>query len=255
MAVRIIKGGTPTIYIRQNKFGTWARTANPNIEFDVVDAAAIDDSGVRMKPGLQNVTVEISALFDSSGSASHEIFDDLVNNDRPISIYQNGAGTGSEGWGFASASLDAYIPSGAPGDLLEISGVVRQDGTFDRLLSLGIEQTVTANTTGGTVDNGASSTGNGRFYLHLTGSNIVSGGNAIWAATLQHSSNTTAASFTNVATASFGSGTRGATAIEFTGTSGTIKRYTRLIITRDATTGTFGIQAGIARDPDPAIQG
>ena len=255
MAVRIIKGGTPTIYIRQNKFGTWARTANPNIEFDVVDAAAIDDNGVRMKPGLQNVTVEISALFDSSGSASHEIFDDLVNNDRPISIYQNGDATGNDGWGFASASLDAYIPSGAPGDLLEISGVVRQDGTFDRLLSLGAGVTVTANTTGGTVDNGASSTANGRFYIHVIGTNTAVGGNTEWNATLTHSSNTTAASFTNLATTTFGSGVQGATALLFTGTSGTIKRYTRLIITRNSTAGTFSIQAGIARDPDPALQG
>jgi len=128
-------------------------------------------------------------------------------------------------------------------DLVTVKAEFGVEGGIMPIKSLGAQATITGTTTGTTVDDSASSALGGTWLFHIFAISCV-GGNARAVFTLQDSANGT--DWLTVGTESYNvSGAVPTQGIHnFTGT---LRRYVRLLVTKDCTTMSLTYQAGYHR--------
>ena len=254
----ILKTGKPSVFVHDANLGQDGRAGMPGNTYDQVDAVTFEDSTHRMKQGLQINTFPWTGVFESSTARSYEILKDMSGtgavdgNARVVTWYGEGTGAASaQGIGYDAARVFGLTENGGPGELLEISGEIVQDGTFDSisLIERGTQTGASFASTWVDLDIGGhlgapSSTAGGRFYAHVL-NNLAVGGNTQWVFTIQHASATGGTVLTATgATATYGSGTTLGTVLI---SSGLLQRFVRMVGTRDATTGTVDYVVGAVR--------
>jgi hypothetical protein len=259
MAIHILIEGKPAVYASDKNLGQYGRAGHPDLQKDQVDVMTFLDGGHRNRPGLEANAFQWTGLFEASeagtGGSSYDAIKELFGDGtgaaagHVVSYYPQSTAAGepvdaaAPGIGFDKARAFNITESGGVGDVLELSADIEQDGTADHT-NLIVGTTVTANFTSTNIDLTASSTAGGRFYLH-TLNNLAVGGNAQWTFTVQHASATGASWVTATgATGTYGSGTT--TGVVLT-SSGQLRRFVRVVATRDATTGTFEFVVGAKR--------
>ena len=159
--------------------------------------------------------------------------------------------------GSPTADQDVLIPMGSSvGDAAV--GLVSKEGTYSVTNSLGsalaasatftangsapefgimltsFTDSITASTSGTSVDNSASSSSGGSWYYQITALSAV-GGNARWVLNVQHSTNDSSWTDVSSATVTASDGI-GAARTEFTGT---VNRYLRQRVVLDASSGSI----------------
>ncbi len=252
MAIVVLKGGKPTVYVHDTNLGQDGRAGHPSRSKDQVDVVTFLDDAHRNRPGLENVTFDWTGIFTATSGRSYNVIKDMFGDStgnataRVVSWYAGdtdpAAGVGA-GVGMNAARVFDMNEDGGPGDLLELNASMVQDGTSDDLRLIEISS-ATASFTSTNLDMGASSTAGARFYLHLL-TNSASGGNTQWVFTVQHASSTAASWVTATgATATYASGTTLGAVITSTGQ---LRKFVRVLGTRDADSGTVEYVIGAHR--------
>ena len=240
MAAVIAVGRTRVIYVHDADLTLDGRVADPNVGFETVDVTTFDDDARRNVPGLQTNSFAYTGLYEDSVQRSYQTIKDMVNDKvaRVVSVFMNGDGSGSVGYGLPNAYANLTF-SGGPGEAEMVEGDFQQDGTKHSIVSIVAKGSVTADSTSGTYDRGAgaTTTAGGAFYAHIF-TNEASGLNTQWTIRLQHATTATGV-YADVATLTVGSGTILGTAVEFTGT---FNRFVRVVRDLDATSGTLEAQ-------------
>jgi hypothetical protein len=185
--------------------------------------------------------MEWGGFFDDAVGGIDKILGTLIGTAGIVVSYLIGTGTGARA--YAGTSFMAHgAPVGDIKGLVKVEADWQPDGTFNVCRSFGPEQSQTAGTTSGSVDNSAATTGGGALYTHVVG---FSGTNT-YRIVLADSADGTV--FADIATADH-TGTSGSR----TSYSGTVRRYVRMVTTWATTgvgsaTGSATFFASFARD-------
>lgn len=239
MAV-IAVGRTRVIYCHDADLTLDGRVADPDLQYEPVEVTTFDDDARRNSPGLEVNTFAYTGLYEDAAQRSYETIKTMMDarETRAVSVFFNGDGSGSVGYGLPSAYANLSF-SGGPGEAEMVEGEFQQDGTKHNIVSVVAKSEVTTNSTSGTYDRGATgtTTAGGALWLHIF-DNEASGGNAQWIIRLQDATTATGA-YSDFATFTAGSGVTTGTVIEV---AGTFNRFVRVTRERDATTGTLNAQ-------------
>ena len=242
MAAIIAMSRNRVIYCHDADLTLDGRVADPDLAFDPVDVTTFEEDAHRNNPGLQMNTFGYTGLYEDSAQRSYQTIKDMLDGKlaRVVSVFFNGDGSGSVGYGLPGAYANMAF-SGGPGEAEEVEGAFTQDGTKHQVVSIVAKGEVTTNSTSGTYDRGAgaTTTAGGAMYVHIF-TNESSGGNTDWIVRLQDATTATGV-YSDFASLTVGSGTTLGTAIEVTGTFNRFVRVTRVL---DADSGTLEAQVG-----------
>jgi hypothetical protein len=248
--LNILKGGNPAVYAHGANLGQDGRSGHPNLSKDTVDAVTFNDAGHSNKHGLESVSFDWTGLYTASAGRSYNVVKDMFGDStgnasaRVVSYYPEGSVIrDKQGIGLDKVTAFSVTQDGGPGDLLELSAGFDQSGTSDFITGV-IGTTYTANTTSAAATMGASSTAGGRYYLHILNASM-SGGNEEFDFKIEHASATnqtyvtaTGASLTVASAQSNGT--------VFT-SSGQLRAFVRVVVTRDASSGSVEFVLGAYR--------
>lgn len=204
------------------------------------DATTFGKTGITSHPGTEAPTMSWSGLYDdTAGSGSEAILSTLrdASSSTVVSFVINGAVgnpmyTSDGGW-VIDNTTDSSV-----GSLVLMTSTVNLDQTT-KSKSLGDKSTVTASTSGTSIDDSASSSDGGSWVYHIFAIS-ASGGNAQWQIKFQHSANNSTwadASSVNV----------NAVGAAKTDVSGTLNRYVRQRVVLDASSGSITFAASYNR--------
>jgi hypothetical protein len=246
----ILKGGNPAVYAHGANLGQFGRSGHPALSKDQVDVVTFDSAGHANKQGLESAGFTWTGLFTSSASTSYEVVNDMFGGatgaapGRIVTWWPEGSSIrDKQGIGLDKVYGFSNTNDGGPGELLEITTDMVQDGTSDYITGI-IGTTYTANSTSAAATMGASSTLGGRFYFHVL-SCSASGGNEEFDFLIQHASATNQ----TYVTATGGSVT--VASAQSNGTvflsSGQLRAFTRVVVTRDASSGAVQFVLGAYR--------
>ena len=199
------------------------------------------------------------AMVQESQVEYEGIFDDIAGNldnamaalrvaaaTTPASFYPGGAAIGLKGFAGSVYLTNEPVQIKVPEAIL-LKASFLFDGTSEqKVTSLGVKATVTATTAGATQDDAAQSTIGGSWYYHVTAV-TASGGNAQWQVEWQDSANGSV--WATIGTEKYNvTGAGGPVGARHDLAAGaTVRRYVRLNLTLDASSGSITVQAGYVR--------
>ena len=210
------------------------------------EVSTLADLGTKHLAGLDDVKVTAEMIFDSDTAGEDVIIAAMRTGtaNKVLTFWPRGAVAGYFGYGGNVILRAAPVPS-------KINDVVRVRPEFllqnaaQKLTSIRDLAAVTATTSSASIDGAASSAAGGSWYFHITVIS-ASGGNAQWNVKLEDSANDS--SFATVGTETYNvtaaSGVQGAR-YDFTGT---LRRYVRVTVTLDASSGGLTFQASFIRN-------
>jgi hypothetical protein len=198
-------------------------TAGANI--DMAETSAFGNVNKTYVQGLADSTIGLNGMFsggvDEIDEALNELLGSIANT--PVIVAPNGYGIGKSAFGLG-AQQSSYEITGSIGDVVAVStqfqSKVDSGGRSGKLLTPGTS--ATGNQT--SVDNGAATTNGGYALLSVT---ETAGGATV---TVQDSADNTA--WATIAT--FAAAGAGTPTSEYVAITGTIRRYTRAVITGTA---------------------
>jgi hypothetical protein len=221
----------------------FTRDVAPKSNSPLRDVTVLGDTGRKWFRGTGEDVASWSGLFDDGASGSDVIMDGLraATVSQVISIWSGDTVLGNQGYGSGDGwSVGPEITSRV-GNMVEMSAEI-QLGLMDRLKSLGPLVSKTATFNGTSIDDAASSSSGGKWIYHIV-TFSATGGNARWQIVLQDSANNS--TFATVASESVNITAVGAARRVFTGT---LRRYVRVRVVLDATSGTLEFFAAYERD-------
>lgn len=189
-------------------------------------------------PGLKDATISLEGLFEPTTGAENAVLNTALGVASGIvTFYPAGDAITNSGYGASGVeiSYDIDIPVD---DVVSVSADVQSSTGFERVISHAALAAYTSDTNGTAVDGTASSSNGGVGYIHATAFSGFTGvvvtvedsadGSTGWATIL---------SFTNITAAN---------AKERVAITGTVRRYTRIVV--DVTgTGSITLQVGFGR--------
>jgi hypothetical protein len=248
--LNILKGGNPAVYAHGANLGQDGRSGHPNLSKDTVDAVTFNDAGHSNKHGLESVSFDWTGLYTASAGRSYNVVMDMFGDStgnasaRVVSYYPEGSAIrDKQGIGLDKVTAFSVAQDGGPGDLLELNAGFDQSGTSDFITGV-IGTTYTANSTSTVATMGASSTAGGRYYLHILNASM-SGGNEEFDFQIEHSS-ANGANFISATGASMtvaSAQSAGTVLIS----SGQLRAFVRVVVTRDASSGSVEFVLGAYR--------
>ncbi len=213
--------------------GTATTQAGVSLAVEALDPTSLGDAAEVRIAGLRTDGFSWSGIFDNDQSINQAAGSLLGSGTNVMSVYF-GTGTGSVAYCGEAHLLDAPVPLALRGLVMQEATFQRDGGPIDRCAILSVEGTATGSGNTGTVDNSTLNGTGGTLYVHVF---TFSGGTG--SIILQDSADgTTYAAVTNMSYSVTGTG---ATAL---GTSGTIRRYRRLI-EGTGTSGSFSYSAAL----------
>lgn len=208
------------------------------------DTTVNDTAESRMMGAVGASEVSYSGLFDSAAGANFLGLKALAgsNTERAMSFHY-GITVNSKS-GLAMVKVTAVQNGVRHKELLPVAGIFVPNSAVEWGIVLYPMTTVTATTEGGACNNGAQTTAGGAWAYHVTAWSAT-GGNAKWTLTLQDSADgstlwAAVAGEPSAINITAVGGARRAVA-------GTIKQYTRLLVTLDATSGSISVAATLIR--------
>ena len=195
-------------------------------------------------PSIHDDVFPWSALFDDGAAGSDVIMDALRSATaiKPLSVGFAGATNGGGEVVYATDNGWSEGPDikGSVGSMVEITAEIKlSQAERHKALDAKITKTATYNST--SIDDSSSSASGGSWVYHITAWS-ASGGNARWQIVLEDSAN-------NSAWATVGSESVNITAVggDLRTFTGTLRRYVRLTLTLDASTGSITAFAAYRR--------
>jgi hypothetical protein len=197
-------------------------------------------SGANFHPANQAETFSWSGFYDTTAtSGPDEVLGALRTSSTAAVVSYWPAGdtlgypgrTGAEGW------ANTYETAATVGSVVTATATIDTGQTF-RIKAAAAYATVTASTSGTSIDDAAASSAGGSWTYHIFALSAV-GSNARWHLNLQHSSDNSSWADVSSATVTASDGV-GAANTAFTGT---LNRYVRSRVVLDASSGslTYGI--------------
>jgi len=225
------------VYMAQYDITTYTTEAGLTGSRNLHEATTFGSAGATFHPGTETPTLSWSGLYDDGTSGSEVIVNALkgASAESVVSYYPGTDAIGKlsmasgGAWIGEDPSVDASV-----GSLVAMSASINM-GLVTRSKSTGTKSTVTASTSGTSIDDAASSASGGDWVYHVFAF-TASGGNARWQVVLQHSANNS--SWSDVSSVNVSA--VGAAKNSFTGT---LNRYVRQRVVLDASSGsiTFAI--------------
>ena len=225
------------VYMAQYDITTYTTEAGLSGSRNLHEATTFGSAGATFHPGTETPTLSWSGLYDDGTSGSEVIVNALkgASAESVVSYYPGTDAIGKlsmasgGAWIGEDPSVDASV-----GSLVAMSASINM-GLVTRSKSTGTKSTVTASTSGTSIDDAASSASGGDWVYHVFAF-TASGGNARWQVVLQHSANNS--SWSDVSSVNVSA--VGAAKNSFTGT---LNRYVRQRVVLDASSGsiTFAI--------------
>lgn len=197
---------------------------------DTAEVTCFGNASKAYVAGLKDATISLSGFFDGSTGAVDEVLQAALGGSALISLCPAGAGTIGNRCSLADCISTSYSVSAPVGDAVTVSAEAQVSGGMlpGVVLASLVARTATGNTSA--VDNGASTPGGAKAFLHVTafsGTNVTvkvqeSADNSTWADLI---------AFTQAT---------GVTSQSATG-AGTVDRYLRVNITGTFTSVTFAV--------------
>jgi len=196
------------------------------------EATVFGNAGAVFHPGTETPTLSWSGLYDDAAAGSEVIINAMkgATSSSVMSLYQGTDAISKRVDSSGGAWVTDPVVDSSVGSLVTMSASFNLD-TVERSKSAGTKSTVTASTSGTSIDDAASSSAGGTWVYHIFAIS-ASGGNARWQIELEHSANNSSwsdVSSINVAAV-------GAARTEF---SGTLNRYVRQRVVLDASSGSI----------------
>jgi hypothetical protein len=200
---------------------------------DMAETSAFGNSYKTYVQGLGEATISLSGMWSGETGEVDDVLGGAIGNAAtlPVTICPNGYGIGNKGFGIGAQEA-SYEITASIGDVVavaaEFQSTVNTGGRSGVLLTSGAS--VSATTTGSAVNGSAASTAGGYALLHVTANTR----NATVIVTIEDSADGS----TGWATiATFGTVTAASLDNEYLAISGTIRQYTRAVVTLTAGTG------------------
>lgn len=229
--------GDIRVYFESYDVGTVTIALGIKREVQVLETTAFGDTAERVLAGVRMDRMEPSWQGYFNDSTSFDGFQaaNLGSGTRVISVLM-GTSTGDPAYGQqAQLFISQILPQNK--QLVQISGSLMPDSTWDRGAVLQPRTTATGSSVSGSVNNGALSTGSGFWYLHV----FSIGAGTTSTIALQDSAD--GASFADLGTQVISTSTAYRISVG-SGAGGTIRQYTRL---RWDGTGTKSIASHVVR--------
>jgi len=229
------------VYMAQYDITTYTTEAGLTGSRNLHEATTFGSAGATFHPGTETPTLSWSGLYDDGTSGSEVIVNALkgASAESVVSYYPGTDAIGKlsmasgGAWIGEDPSVDASV-----GSLVAMSASINM-GLVTRSKSTGTKSTVTASTSGTSIDDAASSASGGDWVYHVFAF-TASGGNARWQVVLQHSANNS--SWSDVSSVNVSA--VGAAKNSFTGT---LNRYVRQRVVLDASSGSITFAASYNR--------
>ena len=196
------------------------------------EATVFGKSGAVFHPGTETPTLSWSGFYDDAAAGSEVIINAMkgATSSSVMSLYQGTDAIGKRAYSSGGAWVTDPVADSSVGSLVSMSASFSLD-TVERSKSAGTKSTVTASTSGTSIDDAASSSDGGTWVYHIFAIS-ASGGNARWQIELEHSANNS--SWSDVS--SINVSAVGAAKTAF---SGTLNRYVRQRVVLDASSGSI----------------
>jgi hypothetical protein len=229
------------IYMAQYDITTYTTEAGLSGSRNLHEATTFGSAGATFHPGTETPTLSWSGLYDDGTSGSEVIVNALkgASSESVISYYPGTDAIGKlsmasgGAWIGEDPAVDASV-----GSLVAMSASINM-GLVTRSKSTGTKSTVTASTSGTSIDDAASSASGGDWVYHVFAF-TASGGNARWQVALQDSAN-------NSSWADVSSVNVSAVGAAKTSITGTLRRYVRQRVVLDASSGSITFAASYNR--------
>jgi hypothetical protein len=213
---------------------------------ELLDVTTLDVSARKRLVGIVDGEIGVEAWFDNAAGKQHAVWTSnsgkLPTADQDVLIPM-GSAVGDPAVGLVSKE-GTYTVNRSAGSAIAASATFTANGSAPEfgIMLTSFTDSITASTSGTSVDNSASSSSGGSWYYQITALSAV-GGNARWVLNVQHSTNDS--SWTDVSTAIVtASDGIGAARTEFTGT---VNRYLRQRVVLDASSGSITYAIAVNR--------
>ena len=205
---------------------------------ELLDVTTLDVSAKKRIIGIVDGESSVDAFFDAASSRQHAVW--TSNSGKQPTADQEVLVPMGSAVGDPSVSLvskqGTYSVTRSPGSAITANATFSANGSgpeFGIMLTSHTDS-ITASTSGSSVDNSASSSSGGSWIYQVTALSAV-GGNARWHLNVQHSSDNSAWTDASSATVTASDGI-GAARATFTGT---LNRYVRQRVVLDASSGSI----------------
>lgn len=236
-----VHGKSSRVLLDDLALSGYLRSVETEEEVELADSTVLTDEGHRYTPGLDNGSLSLEGLFDSTATAG-ALDDTLATANGAASASVVTVARAGFALGNKVKSIDArqssYNYASPVADVVSFTAAWVSEGQVDTGVSLHDLTAVTTTANGSSVDNAASSPDGAVGVLHVTAntmdnSTVIkiqdSADNSVWADLI---------TFTSVATT--------VTTAERATVAGTVDRYTRAVWT-PAGTGSITFAAAICR--------
>ena len=214
----------------------------PTAQRVLPDGTAFGDAGRKQGPAGPSEDIwTLDGLFDSAADGIDKVLSDLLGSEKVVSLFPAGAAVGDIGLARDAMIGSNYRIKSVPAELVQVAVEVSFNGQGERVKSLTPKVTKTATFNGTSIDDSASSSSGGSWYYHIIAFSAT-GGNARWQIVLQDSANDS--SFATVSSESVNITATTAARRAF---SGTLRRYVRVRLVLDASSGSLEFQASYLR--------
>lgn len=196
------------------------------------EATTFGDGGATFAPAVETATFSWTGFYDDGASGSEVILNALkgATSESVVSYAPAGDSISSLVMASGNAWVTEPTTDASVGSLVGMSANFNL-GEATRSKSTGAKSTVTATTSGTSIDDASSSSSGGSWIYHVLAVS-ASGGNAQWQVKFQHSSNNS--SWTDITSVNISA--VGAAKTAFTGT---FNRYVRQRVVLDASSGSI----------------
>jgi len=204
---------------------------------ELYEVTTLSSSATARLLGKVDGTLTVNGFFDNASGKIHSV---LSGNSGKIPtadvgvLVPLGSAIGDPAYGLVAKEAEYNTERSDTGPVTVYSSFASNgSGPEFGIMATAHDDTVTASTSGTSVDNSASSSDGGSWYYQIMALSAV-GGNARWHLNLQHSTNDS--TWTDVSSATVSSTDPAAVRTAFTGT---LNRYVRQRVVLDASSGSL----------------
>jgi hypothetical protein len=204
---------------------------------ETYEVTTLDLSAAARLLGKVDGTMSINGYFDNAANKIHAV---LSGNSGKIPtadvnvLVPLGSAIGDPAYGLVAKEAEYNTERSDTGPVTVVSSFAANGYAPEfGIMATAHDDTITASTSGTSVDNSASSSSGGSWYYQVMALSAV-GGNARWHLNLQHSTNDSV--WTDVSTVTVSSSDPAAARATFTGT---LNRYVRQRVVLDASSGSL----------------
>ena len=226
---------------------TFLKEMNLMLRPQPVEATAFGDSGRRFLPSPSDDDLELLFLWDDGAAGPDVALAAMVGSEKLVTVAPAGFAQGDVCYGSGVAIADENLNEVRVPELVSVRANINMNQDVDRAVCHQPIVTKTATFNGASVDtDGAATSSGGSWGVHITAISAT-GGNTQWAVTLEDSADD--AAWATVSSETYNISDSGEIGI-FRSFTGNLRRYVRITVTLDASSGSITYGGWVRRNPD-----